>query len=96
MKTLAVIIVFLLGAVTLPLIIGLISYSKTPYMVENHRLPGKVLGTTTKYNFYKCNKKGMTLVQLDRTKKILVLCGIHKFPGEKISITVDGPMQFDI
>jgi len=96
MKTLVIILVFLMGFVSLPVVVGVISYSKTPNMVVKHRAPGKVLATTKKFNLYKCTKPGMTLVQLDRTKKIVILCGIRKFAGEKISITVDKPMQVDI
>jgi len=96
MKAVVLILVFLIGFVSLPVIVGLISYSKTPITVLTHRVPGTVLATTKKYNFHSCNKSGMTLVQLIKTKKIVVLCGIHKFTGEKVSVTVDGPMLIDI
>jgi hypothetical protein len=96
MKFLTHTIMLLIGFLLLPVVIGIIEYNQPQSVTMKHKQSGKVLATTRTHNLFKCSKVGFTLIRLDLSKEIVVLCGVHKGPGEKISVTVDGPSKFNI
>jgi len=85
-----------IGFLMLPIFIGIAEYNRPSEFTGNHKEPGEVLATTTKRDFHKCENTGFTMVELQLSKKIIILCGIHKSAGKKISVTVDGPLRVDI
>jgi hypothetical protein len=90
MKILTHMIMLLIGFLLLPVVIGIFKYNQPQNVVMKYKMPGKVLATNGTRNLLRCKKSGLTLVELNLNKKLVILCGVRKKPGKHISITVVG------
>ena len=80
---------FLLGAVALIVVVGIVSYHQPYEFAEGFDYHGKVVATTLTLDYHACDEKGFTLVELHQSKKYVILCGVNEEPGQKITVTLD-------
>ena len=88
---------FLIGFFSLIILVAGLMIMQPEEFATNHEQHGKVIAYTQNYNLHACGfEKGFTVVELMISKKLVMLCGFHKQPGEKIKVTLDGPSEFHI
>lgn len=96
MKILQHTLIFVLGAIAMFVLFVVIATNVKQHVESTHRQAGKVVASTTKSNYYGCNKRGFMLVEIIRSKRIIVVCGATKQPGDNVSVVLRGLSKYNI